>query len=298
MRRLLALLLPLSAADATVLIQGESGAGKELVARTLHARSTRQRGPFVAINCAAIPDALLESELFGFERGAFTGAARSKPGRIELAQGGTLFLDEIAELTLPCQAKLLRALQEREVERLGGVRPFPVDVRVVAASNQELRRLVEDRRFREDLYYRLNVITLRVPPLRERREDLVPLAQVLLERHARRVGRSTLTLGAEAVAALHEHDWPGNVRELDNCILRAVILSTGPEIARDDLGLPVSEPGPDAADRPSRSPAASIQEGLLAVLARCGGKRHLAAKMLGIDRSTLWRQLRRYGLAL
>jgi two-component system response regulator HydG len=303
MKRLLALIGQLAATDATVLLQGESGTGKELIARTLHARSPRGRGPFVAINCAAIPEALLESELFGHERGAFTGAAHRKPGRIEVAHGGTLFLDEVAELAPTCQAKVLRVLQERQVDRLGGVHPLPVDVRVIAASNAALKELVEHQRFREDLYYRLNVITLRVPPLRERLEDVLPLAQFFVRQHAERAGRVVHGFAAQAVEALRAHAWDGNVRELDNRVLRAVILAAGPEIEPDDLELPADghcRAGVlEAEASPKSTTLAEIaRDHLVAALERCGGRRSVAAKMLGIDRSTLWRRLRRYGLVL
>jgi transcriptional regulator with AAA-type ATPase domain len=282
------------ATEATVLIQGESGTGKELIARAIHAGSARRGRPLVALNCAAIPEALLESELFGHERGAFTGATHRKPGRFERAQGGILFLDEIAELPAACQAKLLRALEEREVERLGGARTVKVDVRILAATNQDLFRLVREQRFREDLYYRLEVITIRVPPLRERPDDLVPLARHFLALRAQAAGKALRDFAPEALALLRRHPWPGNVRELEHAVQRAVILARGPEVTAGDLGL---SPARDLAvtggpPHGSGPPAELTRELIVTTLERCRGNRSAAARVLGIDRSTLWRKLR------
>jgi two-component system response regulator HydG len=294
MRRVLELVAQVGPTDATVLIQGESGTGKEVVARALHAGSPRAGQPLVAVNCAAIPEALLEAELFGYERGAFTGAARRKPGRFELADGGTLFLDEVAELSPPAQAKLLRALQEREIERLGGTRPVPVDVRLLAATNHDLARLVADRRFREDLYYRLHVVTITLPPLRERPEDLLPLAEHFLARHARRLDKAVDGFADEALALMRGYRWPGNVRELEHAIERAVILARDGRITGADLGLPPD--GPATAEPPTGTGTLAEMERrwILAALERAGGNQTEAAAALGIDRSTLHRKLRRY----
>lgn len=231
------LILARRAADsrATILIQAESGTGKELLAKLIHTASPRRKGPFVAINCAAIPETLLESELFGFEKGAFTGANTAKPGRFEAAEGGTLVLDEIGELPLPVQGKLLRALQERTVDRLGGTRPIPVDVRVIALTNRDLATEVKEGRFREDLYYRLNVIPLRLPPLRERSSDLTLLAAHFAERYSRENDRPTPQLSPSFLVALARHPWPGNIRELENAIQRSVVLNHGQMLTEKDL---------------------------------------------------------------
>ena len=221
-----------AATEATTCLQGESGTGKEVIARFIHQRSPRWRGPFIAINCAALPEQLLESELFGFERGAFTGAQQAKPGQIELAAGGVLFLDEVTEMTPAAQAKFLRVLQEREFLRLGGTRPVRVNVRVIAATNRNLDEAVAQGDFRADLYYRLNVFDIRIPPLRERRDDILPLAAGFLREFA---GAAELT--PEAMEALRRHEWPGNVRELRNVLERALIMCDGPFIDAEHLGL-------------------------------------------------------------
>src|SRR5436309_1975699 len=234
-RRMLTLVEQIADSSATILIQGESGAGKELVARTVHERSGRRNGPFVAVNCAALPETLLESELFGYEKGAFTGAAGRKEGRFELANGGTLFLDEVADLSLVTQPKILRVLQEGEFERLGGTRSLQVDVRIVAATNQDLPEMVKEKRFREDLYYRLNVITVRVPPLRERHEDIRVLAQHYLRVYAAKNGRKLEGFSNEALERLESYAWPGNVRELENLIERTVLLARKDRLDAEDL---------------------------------------------------------------
>jgi DNA-binding NtrC family response regulator len=226
-----------AATDATVLLEGESGTGKELFARTLHALSSRNDGPFVAINCAAIPDTLLETELFGYEKGAFTGAAARKPGRFELAHRGTLFLDEIGDLPLALQAKILRALEEKQFERVGGTQSLHVDVRVVAATNRNLRQRVAERQFREDLYFRLSVFPIQIPPLRERVDDVLMLARHFVEKYCRDLNKTALTLAPGAIDELRAYPWPGNVRELQNCIERAVILTEGDCIHARHLNL-------------------------------------------------------------
>jgi DNA-binding NtrC family response regulator len=224
-------------ADATVLIEGESGTGKELFARAVHALSTRSNGPFVAINCAAIPETLLEAELFGYERGAFTGATQRKPGKFELANRGTLFLDEIGELPMALQGKILRALQEKTFDRLGSTSSVKVDVRVVAATNRNLKQAVAARRFREDLYFRVSVFPITVPPLRERRDDIPILARHFIEKECRELGKKPLTLTPAALDAMQSYSWPGNVRELQNCLERAIILADGETIFPKHLNL-------------------------------------------------------------
>jgi DNA-binding NtrC family response regulator len=236
--------------DTTVLLEGESGTGKELFARALHALSPRAAGPFVAINCAAIPDTLLEAELFGHEKGAFTGAASRKPGKFEIAHRGTLFLDEIGELPLALQAKILRAIESNSFDRLGGVSPVRVDVRVVAATNHNLRTMVASRRFRDDLYFRLSVFPVTVPPLRERRADITVLAQYFVERVSRDL-KKRVTLSEDAIGALLDYDWPGNVRELQNCIERAAILASGDTIHPAHLKL---ERVPDCVETTRKGP--------------------------------------------
>jgi two-component system, NtrC family, nitrogen regulation response regulator GlnG len=230
--------------DATVLIQGESGTGKELIAKVIHYHSARWSGPFIAINCSAIPRELLESELFGHEKGAFTGATEQRPGKFELAQGGTVLLDEIADMPLELQAKLLRVLQEREVTRLGGREVIKVDCRILAATNQSLDRAVKQERFREDLFFRLNVVPIQVPPLRERRGDIPELINFFLAKINREMGTSIVALSPEARDLLIRHNWPGNVRELENTLVRAAVLAAGPTLMPRDLALAAQEPTP------------------------------------------------------
>jgi two-component system response regulator HydG len=292
MRQLLEAIRVVAPTDATVLILGESGTGKELVARTLHAESPRRHRPLVAVNCAAIPEGLLESELFGHERGAFTGATGRKPGHFELAHAGTLFLDEVADLSPPTQAKLLRALQEGEIRRLGGTALISVDARIVAAANQDLATLAAERRFRQDLYYRLKVVTLTVPPLRDRPEDILPLARHFLRRYAADAPRERLRLAREAMPFLLRYPWPGNVRELEHALQRAAILARGPAITVEDLGLGAHDEEPSART-PTRL-ADLERDNVLAALQAAGGNQAEASRRLGIDRSTLWRKLRRW----
>jgi two-component system response regulator FlrC len=286
----------------TVLLLGESGVGKEVLARRLHVRSARADGPWVAVNCAALPSELLESELFGHERGAFTGAGERRAGRFEQAHGGTLLLDEVSELPLPLQAKLLRVLQEREIDRVGGQRPVPVDVRVVATSNLDLAEMVRAGRFRSDLFYRLNVYPIVVPPLRERPEDVVPLARRLLAETASGLGRAAPALSGEAEAALLDHPFPGNVRELRNLVERAAVRCRGQSLEPFHLGLAAA---PEMRPRPPRdAPDGDLPPGLpldlsalerLAIeeaLRRVGGNRTHAARLLGIGLRTLRNKLR------
>ncbi len=282
-------------AEVSVLVTGESGTGKEVLARALHALSPRRCGRFVAINCAAIPASLLEAELFGYERGAFTGALERKPGRLELAKGGTLFLDEIGDLPLELQPKLLRFLQERVIERLGGHQEIHLDVRIVCATHRDLRRAMVEGRFREDLYYRLAEIEVHLPPLRERPGDAVRIARHLLERYAREQGRPVPLLSSEAIHALDRHDWPGNVRELQNRIKRALLLAEGRRIGAADLGLAPAEPEETSLELRTVRERAE-REALLRALARAGGNISRAAGLLGISRPTLYDLLRHHRL--
>jgi DNA-binding NtrC family response regulator len=290
--------------DTTVLLQGESGTGKELMSRALHQLSARAKGPFVAINCAAIPENLLENELFGHEKGAFTGAGARKVGKAELAHKGTLFLDEIGDLPLPLQGKILRLVQERQFERVGGLQTLSVDVRVVAATNRDLRTLVDEKRFREDLYFRLSVFPIEIPPLRRRRRDVLLLAEAFVERLGREMGRRGVSLSEEAKRALSEHSWPGNVRELQNCLERAIILCDGSTIEPAHLQLdPPMREGPtlgDVVDLSGPLPdvvkrvaARAEEEAIAAALRETGGDRASAAERLGISLSTLNRRLRK-----
>jgi two-component system NtrC family response regulator len=280
--------------NATVLILGDSGTGKELLARGLHDLSPRQGQRFVAINCAAIPETLLESELFGFEKGAFTGAARQTPGKIETAHRGTLFLDEIGDLPTALQAKLLRFLQERSIERLGGREEIPVDVRVVCATHQDLKALIAEGRFREDLFYRLAEIVVHVPPLRQRKGDPALLAHAFVQRYAAEHKRGSLRLAPDAIEAIERHDWPGNVRELENVIKRAVIMADGSSIRAADLDLEAKGQAEDLTLRVVREEAE--RSAVLRALSRVDGNLSKAADLLGISRPTLYDLLHRFGL--
>ncbi|OGL13030.1 MAG: Fis family transcriptional regulator [Candidatus Rokubacteria bacterium RIFCSPLOWO2_02_FULL_72_37] len=296
-RRMMMLVDQVADSSATVLIQGESGTGKELVAKTIHARSARTKGPFVAVNCAALPEALLESELFGYEKGAFTGAAGRKEGRFELADGGTLFLDEVADLSPVTQPKILRVLQEGEFERLGGTRTIRVDVRVVAATNQDLAQMVREKRFREDLYYRLNVITINVPPLRERREDIHVLAQHFLRMYAAKNNRKLEGFTDEALRRLEAYAWPGNVRELENVIERGVVLARSAQMDVADLPPEIAGATPLPEGVLSvriGTPLAEVEQRLLEETLRVTkGNKTLTARLLGIDPRTVSRKLER-----
>jgi len=296
-RRMMTLLEQVAGSSATVLVQGESGTGKELVARTIHARSARSRGPFVAVNCAALPETLLESELFGYEKGAFTGAAGRKEGRFELADGGTLFLDEVSDLSLVTQPKILRVLQEGEFERLGGTKTLRVDVRIVAATNQGLAQMVREKRFREDLYYRLNVITMTVPPLRERSEDIRVLAQHFLRVYAAKNNRRLEGFTDDAIRRLEAYAWPGNVRELENVIERGVVLTPGALMDMTDLPPEIAGATPLPEGVLSiriGTPLAEVEARLLEETLRATkGNKTLTAKLLGIDPTTVLRKLKR-----
>ena len=288
-----------SDSTATVLIQGESGTGKELLARVIHDESRRARGPFVAVNCAAIPEALLESELFGHERGAFTGAAARRVGRFERASGGTLFLDEVGDMSPGMQAKILRALQEGEIERVGGDRPIAVDVRVVAATNRDLAAEVPAGRFREDLYYRLAVIVVHLPPLRERGGDVELLARHYLEHFARKHGRTVYELDDGTVELLESYPWPGNVRQLRNVIERALLVAEGPVLLPEHLPdeVRLGQPLPGEPAHGSQGVLLPLREledrQIRRALALAGGNLGATADLLGIHRNTLRQKLRR-----
>jgi DNA-binding NtrC family response regulator len=299
--------------DTTVLLEGESGTGKELFARALHALSPRADGPFVAINCAAIPETLLETELFGHEKGAFTGATNRKPGKFELAHRGTLFLDEIGDLPLPLQAKILRALEEKRFERVGGTVSLQVDVRVVAATNRNLKAAVAARQYREDLYFRLSVFPITIPPLRDRQDDISMLAKYFIERFCRDLNKKPMSLAASAVEELRTYPWPGNVRELQNCIERAVILTEGDTIHSRHLNLsfhaPLAEPagavpGPweqldmsgTLADVSRRVLAEVERLKIEQTLREAAGNRGRAAELLQVTYKTLTTKLKDYGI--
>ena len=281
--------------DVPVLILGESGTGKEVAALALHRRSPRKEGPFVAINCGAIPETLLESELFGHEKGSFTGAHLQRQGRFETAAGGTLFLDEIGELSPPLQVKLLRFLQEKSIQRVGGRQAIQIDARVIAATNSDLKKAIGNGGFREDLYYRLAVVVLALPPLRDREKDVQFLASAFLRKFARENGRETLKFNAEALQALKQHDWPGNIRELENRVKRVVIMAEGPRVTPADLELSdAAAPPPGLSLKEARE--ALERDFILRALQRHEGKVSAAAADLGISRPTFYELLERLGI--
>jgi DNA-binding NtrC family response regulator len=299
MRAILDIARGVAPTDCNVLIVGETGTGKELLARHLHAHSRRAGGPFVAVNCGALTEELLANELFGHEKGAYTGAQQARGGLVEAAQCGTLFLDEVTEMSAAMQVKLLRLLQEREYLRVGGTEPVRADVRFLAATNREPRAAVEAGQFRQDIYFRLNVVTLQLPPLRERRDDIPLLAQQFLRRAALAMGKDVTAIAPPAMAKLRAYDYPGNVRELENLIERGVALAGGPMLGEADLppGLSTAGSGRDASGRTGgeiRTLENVERSYILDVLAEVGGNRALAARLLGIDRVSLWRKLRRY----
>ncbi len=303
-REILTLAGRVAAADVTVMLTGESGVGKEVFARFIHDGSLRAGGPFVAVNCAAIPESMLEAVLFGYEKGAFTGAVEARAGKFEQASGGSLLLDEITEMPLGLQAKLLRVLQEREVERLGALRTQAVDVRVIATSNRDLRQAVSEQVLREDLYYRLNVFPLHIPALRDRPDDILPLARTLLARHAAAGGEPPY-LSVAAATRLQGHSWPGNVRELDNVVQRALILRRGPRIEREDIRIEAASQCSVTAEVESGELDARMKasegELILGALRAEHGRRKAAAERLGISPRTLrykLARLRERGLAV
>jgi transcriptional regulator with PAS, ATPase and Fis domain len=310
MREVFELIRRLSASGATVLLTGESGTGKEILARAIHRASSRASGPFVAINAAALPDQLLESELFGYERGAFTGAAAAKPGRIEQAAGGTLFLDEAGEMSPAVQAKLLRVLQEREFQRLGGTKVLKTDARIVAATNRDLKKAIGRGEFREDLFYRLSVFEIALPPLRERVEDILPLTEVFLAELGPAIGRPVAGVSKEAKDLLLAYPWPGNVRELKNALERAAILCDGNLITAAHLPISVSGheaarpmgPAPAGGDPGHVFPPGGVdlesleKEYVKEALAKARFNKSKAARLLGLTRAQLYSRIEKYGL--
>jgi formate hydrogenlyase transcriptional activator len=292
LKRVLGQIETVAPTDATVLILGETGTGKELVARAIHRMSPRRNLPFVTLNCAAIPTGLLESELFGYERGAFTGALSQKIGRFEKAHRGTLFLDEVGDIPLDLQPKLLRALQEKTFERLGGARTIPIDVRLLAATNQNLTQMMRDKRFRSDLYYRLKVFPITTPPLRDHAEDIPVLAEYFTGKYAREMGRQVETIPPDTMRALVNWRWPGNVRELENFIERSVILSRGPT-----LSAPLAELRADAVETAGGTLAEVEREYIIHVLRETGGVISTAATRLGVPRTTLNAMMGKLGIS-
>jgi two-component system NtrC family response regulator len=282
--------------DATVLVLGESGTGKELLARALHELSARNESRFVAINCAAIPENLLESELFGYEKGAFTGAAKQTPGKIETASGGTLFLDEVGDMPLPLQAKLLRFLQERVIERVGGRKEIPVDVRVICATHKDLHELIRQTDFREDLYYRIGEVSISIPSLKDREGDPLLLARVFLERISKQQGKKGHRFSKDAMAAIESYAWPGNVRELENRVKRAVIMAEHKQITAADLELGGNSPDELATFNLREIRDRSDRKAITRALNHVGGKISQAAELLGVSRPTMYDLLRKFGL--
>lgn len=295
MQRLSRTVEKVAGTNATILLLGESGTGKEVLARALHNLSPRKDQRFVAINCAAIPETLLESELFGYERGAFTGATKQTLGKIESANRGTLFLDEIGDLPQPLQAKLLRFLQQRVIERIGGREEIPIDVRIVCATHQDLKARIGDGRFREDLYYRLAEIVINIPPLRERKGDSTLLAHAFVQRFAAELNRGSMALRPDAVEAIEAHNWPGNVRELENCIKRAVIMADGNRISSADVGLAPAETEMETLNL-RRVKEEAEKRAVIRVLGRVDGNVVRAAEILGVSRPTLYDLMHRFGL--
>jgi two-component system response regulator HydG len=304
MTRLMSMLATVAPTEATVLITGESGVGKELLAKAIHYNSERKNGPLVSVNCAALTETLLESELFGHEKGAFTGADHRREGRFLQANKGTIFLDEIGDIAPSVQAKLLRVVQEREVQRVGGDKAINVDVRIIAATNQDLARAAAEGQFREDLYYRLNVITLHAPPLRERREDIPLLAQHFMAQYAEKNRKEVKGFTPKAMDLLVKYDWPGNVRELENAVERAVILLTGEYISEKELPLTIAG---DPADEDCLVPAPEVdaagrsleeieRAAIAATIEKTGGNKSEAARILGITRATLHNKLKKYAI--
>jgi two-component system response regulator HydG len=302
-RRILTVVPRAAQSDSTILITGESGTGKELVARAIHGTSRRVSGPFVSVSCAALPDELLENELFGHVKGAFTGAAVARKGLLEEAQGGTFFLDEVGEASMEIQKKLLRVLEERSLRRLGDNRSISLDVRVVTATNRDLQEAVDDKSFRDDLYHRLNVIRIHMPPLRERPDDIPLLARHFLVRHSSRLGREFSGFAPAAMAALSGYAFPGNVRELSSVVEQAVALAPGPAVELDDLPARLTAPprGPAPLAALVRRPKTLVdleREAILERIEAQGGDLHAVAQDLGISRTTLWRRMKEYGIEI
>lgn len=295
MQKVMRMIEKVAPTNASVLVLGESGTGKELVARAIHSRSDRRRQRFVAINCAAIPEQLLESELFGYEKGAFTGAVKQTLGKVEMAEGGTLLLDEIGDMPLSLQAKLLRFLQDRVIERIGGRQEIPVDVRVVCATNQDLKQLITEQKFRQDLYYRISEVTISLPPLRARSADSVILANAFLKRAAADNPRAPRSFTEEALVAIQRHDWPGNVRELENKVRAATIMASGPQISAEDLGLG-GNTGQFRLLNLKSARAAAERQAIQQALSLTSGNLSAAAELLGVTRPTLYDLIGKLGL--
>ncbi len=293
MKRIMSILSEVAKSDVTVLITGESGVGKEVVAKFIHRKSPRKKGPFVAVNCAAISESLLESELFGHEKGAFTGALTKKPGKFELAEGGTILLDEVSEMNVHLQAKLLRAIQEREIDRVGGVKPVPIDVRIIATTNKNLEEEVEKGNFREDLFYRLNVFPVTIPPLRERREDIVPLAEFFAKKVGNRMGKF-FTLSASMKEYLSSRDWPGNVRELENYIYRSAVLSPSETLEPIEMDELTKERVREV-HRVGKLKEVE-RELFVNALRHAGGNRTKAAEILGVTVRTVRNKIKEYSI--
>jgi two-component system response regulator HydG len=297
MRRISELILDVADTDSHILIQGESGTGKEVVARVIHQESKRSKGPFVVVNCAAYAETLLQSELFGHEKGAFTGAIRRKPGRFEQAAGGTIFLDEIGEISLSTQVVLLRVIQDRRFERVGGEQTLSTDARIIAATNRDLAQAMASGTFREDLYWRLNVIAVQVPPLRDRKEDIPQLVSNFIDRFNEQLSKTIGGFTKEALDRLFSHHWPGNVRELENAVERAVVLAKGEYITPEDLPVQLRTYGGEAHESAPRSDLNAMErDHVAAVLRKCSGNKLKAAKMMGISRSTLYSKIKKHGL--
>lgn len=294
MKRVLHLANQVASQPTTVLLTGESGTGKEIVARFIHRRSPRAEGPFLAVNCAALTETLLESELFGHEKGAFTGATQLRRGRFELAHGGTLFLDEIGEMGFNLQSKLLRVIQEHEFERVGGTRTISIDVRVIAATNQDLPAAIQEKRFREDLFYRLNVFPIEIPPLRARRKDILPLARFFIQKISRRMGQPARPMSEQVTDTLCSYEWPGNIRELENAVERALIVTNSEQIEARDL--PLEDPVEIDPETPEVRLSAIEKTAILSALAKNEGDRRLTAEELGISLRKLQYRLKEYGV--
>ncbi len=302
MQEVFAMVRKVAETDSSVIIYGESGTGKELIAQAIHAHSGRHEKSFVKLNCVAIPEGLLESELFGHEKGSFTGAVAQKMGKFELANDGTIFLDEIGDMTIATQAKILRVLQEREFERVGGTKTVRVDVRIIAATNKDLQKAVEKKEFREDLYFRLNVVPIYLPPLRERKEDIPPLVEHFFKEAGERVKKHISGVSSDALDMLMEYHWPGNVRELENCIERAAVISNGDLITKDCLPLYITATGekhePVSKGSIDETLASTEKEIILDALRHSGGVQAKAARLLSITERSLWHRIKKYNIKI
>ncbi|MEH6473201.1 MAG: PEP-CTERM-box response regulator transcription factor [Halopseudomonas sp.] len=298
MRQICRMVEKIAPADISALVLGESGTGKEVIARAIHSLSDRSEGRFVAINCASIPENLLESELFGYEKGAFTGAAKQTPGKIETANGGTLFLDEIGDMPLALQAKLLRFLQEKVVERIGGRQEIPVDVRIISATHQNLEQMIADSRFREDLFYRLSEFTINIPPLRDRPGDAVVIARALLDKYASAQGRSLRGFTDTACQSIADFKWPGNIRELENRVKRAVIMADGVQVNELDLGLVATEAVDEMPFNLKRARETAERKAVLNALSKAEGNISKASELLGVTRPTLYALMEKLGVVV